>query len=110
MNWVEVIVSILTGLAALIPLVVKLVEYIQKYIKEKNWVALLDMVMKLMEQAETKFENSEDRKQWVLCMVKASSDTINYDINMTQVGDLIDALCKMSKKVNAPVEEEKNKK
>ena len=32
-------------------------------------------------------------------------DTINYDINMDVVSNMVDALCAMSKKVNAPKEE-----
>lgn len=37
LNWVEIVISILTGLAAAIPLVVQLVKYVQKAVKEKNW-------------------------------------------------------------------------
>ena len=36
-EWVSLIVSILTGLAAAIPLAVQLVKYVQKAVKEKNW-------------------------------------------------------------------------
>ena len=50
LNWVEIVISILTGLAAAIPLVVKLVEYVQKAVKEKNWNKMLDMVMDLMQK------------------------------------------------------------
>lgn len=104
MEWYEILTSILTGLAVTIPLVVKLVEYVQKAIKEKNWNNLLTLVMKLMAEAESKFDNGADRKQWVLGMVEASADTINYDIDLEEVGKLIDSLCAMSKKVNAPKE------
>ena len=41
MDWVEIIIAILSGLAACIPLVIKLVQYVEKAIKEKNWSALL---------------------------------------------------------------------
>lgn len=37
-------------------------------------------------------------------MVKASSETVNYDIDMAAISKLIDDLCKMSKTVNAPTE------
>jgi len=60
-----------------------------------------------METAEEKFDNGADRKEWVLAMVKASADTVDYDINMEEISKLIDDLCKMSKKVNAPAETEK---
>lgn len=102
MEWVKLLVAILSGLVTAIPLVVKLVEYVQKAIKEKNWSDLLKMVMKYMETAELKFDNGADRKEWVLAMVKASADTVNYDIDLNIVADLIDNLCNMSKTVNAP--------
>lgn len=106
MDYVNIIVSILTGLAACIPLVIKLCEYVQKAVKEKNWQKLLELVMKWMEQAETKFEDGAEKKEWVLTMVKASSEAINYNIDMTEVGKLIDALCDMSNVVNPPVKNE----
>ena len=104
MDWLEIIISILTGLAAAIPLVVELVKYIKKSIQEKNWNEVLRLVINLMEEAEIKFDNPTDKKEWCLMMVKASADTINYPINLDQIGALIDSLCAMSKKVNAPTE------
>ena len=38
--------------------------------------------------------------------VKATADTINYDINMDVVGELIDSLTEMSKIVNPPMKAE----
>ena len=102
MEWMKLLIAILSGLITAIPLVVKLVEYVQKAIKEKNWNELLRMVMNYMETAESKFDNGADSKEWVLAMVKASADTVNYDIDMNAVSDLIDSLCNMSKTVNAP--------
>lgn len=32
--------------------------------------------------------------------VKASADTVNYDLDMDKISDLIDSLCDMSKIVN----------
>lgn len=104
MEWVKLLVSVLSGLAAAIPLVIKLVEYVQKAIKEKNWNQVLSMVMKLMETAETKFESGAERKEWVLSMLKASADTINYDIDYAAIGDMIDNLCDFSKVINPPAE------
>ena len=104
MEWLQLVVSVLAGLATAIPLAIKLVEYVQKAVKEKNWGKILDMVMKYMETAEEKFDNGADRKEWVLAMVKASSDTVNYDIDMNAISELIDNLCKMGKTVNAPME------
>lgn len=107
MEWMQLIVSVFAGLATAIPLAIKLVEYVQKAVKEKNWSKVLDMVMKYMTTAEEMFDNGADRKEWVLAMVKASAETVNYDIDMEVISKLIDDLCKMSKTVNAPNEVEK---
>lgn len=102
MEWVQLAIAIISGLAAAIPLVIKLVEYVQKATKEKNWNKMLALVIDLMEEAETKFAEGADRKEWVLAMVKASADTINYDVDIEVIGAMIDSLCAMSKVVNAP--------
>lgn len=101
MEWVKLALAIISGLATAIPLVIKLVEYVQKATKEKNWNKMLDLVIDLMEEAETKFAEGADRKEWVLAMVKASADTINYDVDIDAVSAMIDSLCDMSKVVNA---------
>lgn len=100
MEWMNYVVSILSGLAIAIPLVIKLVEYVKKAIQEKNWNKLLDLVMSLMAEAEKKFDDGATRKEWVLAMVKASADSINYEVDIESVGELIDSLCAMSKVVN----------
>lgn len=103
-QYLEFAIQILSGLVVLIPLVVKLIEYVQKATKEKNWNKLLDMTMELMEEAEKKFEDGASKKQWVLAMIKASADSINYDIDIEEVGKMIDSLCAMTKVVNPPIE------
>lgn len=104
MDW-SMIVAILTGLATCIPLVIKLVEYVQKATKEKNWNVLLSLVMDLMEEAEGKFDDGLTRKEWVIAMVQASADVINYDVDTDAIGAMIDSLCDMSKVVNTEVVE-----
>lgn len=106
-EWVEIIVSILSGLIAVIPLVIKLIQYVEKAAKEKNWQALLQLVTGFMKEAESKFSTGVERKDYVMLAIKASADTLNYPIDMEVVSKLIDDLCEMSKVVNAPkVEEE----
>lgn len=99
-NVVNIIVSILSGIAACIPLVVQLVKYVKQAVQEKNWNQLVTMVMNLMEEAEKKFTTGAERKEWCLAMVKASADSINYPIDLDAVSALIDSLCDMSKIVN----------
>ena len=102
---VQLIVAILTGLATCIPLAVKLVEYVKTATKEKNWANLLGLVMSLMEQAEKKFDDGATRKEWVMAMVKASADYINYPVDEDTLSKMIDSLCDMSKVVNGKNQE-----
>lgn len=104
MEWINYAVSVLSGLAVAIPLVIKLVEYVRKAVREKNWNQVLKLVMDLMTEAEKKFDTGAEKKEWVLAMIKASADSINYDIDTNAIGELIDSLCDISKAVNAPTE------
>lgn len=104
--WIKIIVAVLSGITVAIPLVVKLVEYVQIAVKEKNWSQILELVMSYMETAESKFESGADKKEWVMAMIKASADTVNYDVDMDVISELIDRLCDMSNVVNAPAEVE----
>lgn len=97
---VSLIVALITGLATCIPLAYKLVEYVKKATQEKNWAALLGLVVSLMEEAEQKFSDGATRKEWVMAMVQTSAEYINYPIDSAALGELIDSLCDMTKVVN----------
>ena len=101
----QLVVSILSGLAVTIPLVLKLVEYVRAAMREKRWADLLKLVMDQMAVAEKKFATGEERKSYVMMAIKASADTIDYDIDMDVVSKLIDDLCALSKEVNIEVKE-----
>lgn len=105
MDIFELIIEILAGLAVVIPLVIKLIEYVKKSAMEKNWNNLIRLLMNLMATAEEKFDNGADRKQWVIAMVQASANTINYPITEKELGDLIDNLIALTKKVNIPAQD-----
>lgn len=108
MDWMEIlklVAAVASGLAAAIPLAIKLVECAKQVIKERNWSIVIQKVMDLMEVAESKFAEGAERKEWVLAMLKASADGINYDIDYDAIANMIDRLCDMSKIVNAAVSE-----
>lgn len=104
-NILQLVISILSGLAVTIPLVIELVKWIKSTIKERNWAKMLRLVMEQMAVAEKKFATGLERKEYVLMAIKASADTIEYDIDMDQVSQLIDDLCDLTKAVNAEVKE-----
>ena len=99
-DWISVITSILSGLLVCIPLVAKLVKYVQKAVQERNWAALLDLLIDLMEEAELKFEDGATRKEWVMAMVQTSSEYLNYPVDTQALSTMIDTLCDMSKVLN----------
>lgn len=98
--WIQAIISILSGIAILVPLVVKLIEYVKKNAKEKNWSSMLVLVMNLMSQAETMFDKGADKKEWVINELKAVASTLNYEIDWDVVGEMIDKICDVSKEIN----------
>lgn len=99
---VSLIVALLTGLATCIPLAVKLVQYVQKAAQEKNWGNLLGLLIDLMEQAETMFDEGATRKEWVMAMAQTSAEYIAYPLDTTALSNLIDELVAMTKSINVP--------
>lgn len=100
MDWLQTIIYLLPTISALVVLVLKLVQAVQKAVKEKNWNQLVDMVMSYIIEAEEKFSDGATRKEWVMAMVTNSAELVNYDINLEEVSALIDKLCGMAKQVN----------
>lgn len=101
---VNLIVAVFAGLATCIPLALKLVQYVKKATQEKNWAGLLDLVMKLMEQAEKKFTDGATRKEWVMAMVQTSAEYVQYPMDVTALGEMIDQLTNLTKSVNVKKE------
>ena len=100
MDYVNVILQILTNLVVIIPLVIELVKFVKMAIKEKNWKKLIELLTALIIEAESKFSSGAEKKEWVVSMIKASADTIQYDISEEQLSELIDSIVGITKKVN----------
>ena len=98
--WTTIIIPILTGLFTAIPLVIKLVDAIQKAHKEKNWKAVVQLVLTLMKEAEQGYTNGADKKQYVMSSIKAMEKSLQYDIDEEAIGELIDAVADATKKIN----------
>ena len=104
MSWVEIVVSIMSGLAVCIPLVVKLVNVVSTYVKEKNWSQIVAIVLDLMKEAETLFSDGATKKAYVMASVESAAKSINYnydEVAKQKVSDMIDAICATAKIVNA---------
>lgn len=102
LDWIKLILTVIAGVATCIPVVVKLVHFVQKAIKERNWAPVMRLVMELMAEAEKKYTTGAEKKAWVIDMLKKAEPTLNYEIDYDAIGAMIDAICSTSKLVNAP--------
>ena len=121
--WIQAIISILSGILVLTPLVIKLIDYVKISTKEKNWNQMLKLVnkkwIKMRETtgiAETiqlyslrdsgltgMFDKGADKKEWVINELKAVASTLNYEIDWNVVSEMIDKICDVSKEINVEV-------
>ena len=104
MSWVDIVLSIMSGLAVCIPLVVQLVNVVRASVKEKNWSQIVAIVLDLMKEAETLFSDGATKKAYVMASVESAAKSINYnydEVAKQKVSDMIDAICATAKVVNA---------
>ena len=99
-NIINLIVAILSGLAVCIPVVVKLVQYVKKAAQEKNWSAVMSLVLDLMKQAEQNYKTGAERKEFVMDSIIAMQNVLNYQIDLDVISTMIDSICAASKIIN----------
>lgn len=97
---IAIVVNVILAVGIATPLVIALVKYVRQSIQEKNWNNLVKLVLELISTAEEKFETGAERKQWVISMVRVAENQINFDIDEEMLGNLIDDLVDLTKKVN----------
>lgn len=104
--WIEIVISVLTGIAACIPLVIKLVQVIKDSVKAKNWTPLMQLILKLMAEAEGNYSTGAEKKAYVIDSIEAIKGSLNYDVDMEAVSAMIDAIVVATKKINVEKTEE----
>lgn len=104
--WINIIISVLTGLATCIPLVIKLVQVIKDAVKAKNWTPLMQLVLRLMTEAEENYSTGAEKKAYVIDSINALKGSLNYDVDMDAVDAMIDAIIIATKKINVNKTEE----
>lgn len=97
---VKYLPTILVGLAAIIPLVAALIKYVTKAADSKNWNIIVKMVLDLMVQAEQDYSSGAEKKAFVMNQIAVLAKSVDFEIDMDKVSDLIDALCDMAHEVN----------
>jgi uncharacterized membrane protein len=98
--WVGIITAIVTGLATCIPLVIKLVQVIKDAVKSKNWAPLMQLILKLMAEAEDNYSTGVEKKTYVIDSIKALESSLNYDVDIDAVSAMVDAIIVATKKIN----------
>lgn len=106
MEWIRIIPGILVGLGACIPLVIKLINTVQKLIEEKRWSELMKIVINYMEVAEKKLADGQSRREFVIAMARQTAIECGYQFDEKVIGEMIDAICAASKIVNPPQTQE----
>lgn len=104
--WIEIIIAVLTGIATCIPLVIKLVQTIKDSVKAKNWAPTMQLMLRLMAEAEENYTTGAEKKAYVLDSIEAVKDTLNYDVDMDAIDAMIDAIVIATKQINVKTEEE----
>ena len=100
MEWLELLVAIISGIASCVPLVIKLIDYVKALAKEKNWGKLIVIVSNLMAEAEKLYADGASKKDYVIKSVLAMSKTIDYPVDEEMLEELINNLTALSKKIN----------
>ena len=96
----QIIAYVLSSLAIVIPLVVNLVKYVKKAVQEKNWNALVKLILGYIKEAEKNYTSGADKKEWVMSMAIQSAKEIGFELDEETLSNLIDNIVDMSKKVN----------
>lgn len=100
MNILQLIIAVLTGLSAAIPLAVKLVQTVKEMVRQKNWSAMMTLVLKLMSEAEENYQTGAEKKKYVIDSIKAIEGAVAFDIDEAVIAGMIDAVVEATKKIN----------
>jgi len=103
LKWIEIIITILAGLAAAIPLVIKLVAVVKENAEKGNWNKIVKIVLEQMVEAEKNYTEGTAKKAWVMNQVRVLAKNLEYnytEIEEAKVSAMIDAICEAAKIIN----------
>lgn len=100
MNYLEEIITILSGLLILIAYFTKLVSALKKSRDYKNQNTTNIELMELIKLSEELFENGENKKTFVLERIKDFVNENNFNIDFEEIDKMIEKYINMTNKVN----------
>ena len=101
MEWVNLIVSILSGISVCVPLIIALIQNVRENVNARNWSAIIKFVVNLMESAELMFETGAQKKDFVMSEISTIQKELGTDFEEEKIAKLIDAICLASKTINS---------
>lgn len=99
-DWITLIVSIASSIVIMLPLVVSLVKHVKLLAKEKNWAGFLVLLNTYIMRAEENFDTGADKEDWVVSMIMASADVIQFDIDEEALREIIRNIIEVTNNVN----------
>lgn len=99
-GWIELIIAVLSGLVATIPLVAQLVKWVRAAVLEKNWSKVMQLVLNLMTEAEKNYATGAERKEYVMGSIEQIRGVLDYEVDMNAISDMIDSIVAASKTIN----------
>lgn len=99
-DWITLIVSIASSIVIMLPLVVSLVKHVKLLAKEKNWAGFLVLLNTYIMKAEENFDTGADKEDWVVSMIMASADVIQFDIDEDALREIIRNIIEVTNNVN----------
>lgn len=97
------VVQCFVTVSAVVPLIIALVKYINKYLNQSDWDKLVQLVIDLCIEAEANYSNGSDKKNWVMSMTRKMCGSIGYDMSDSdsdKISNLIDDLIDLSLEIN----------
>lgn len=99
----DAIIAILSGVTVCLPLVFKLIETVKQLVNEKKWNILVRNVFVLMTDAEARYQQGEEKKNYVMSAIEIIAAQIGFDYDeeaKAKVSAMIDEVCEISKEIN----------
>ena len=100
-NVINIIISILSGIAVCVPLVAKLIKYVKAAMLERNWSKVMQLVLNLMTEAEKNYATGAERKEYVMDSIEQIKDVLDYEVDMNVISEMIDSIVAASKTINS---------
>lgn len=103
LKWIEILISVLAGLAACIPLVIKLVAVVKESAEKSNWNQIVKILIDQMVEAEKNYTEGAAKKAWVMNQMRVLAKSLDYnytEVEEAKVSEMIDAICAGAKIIN----------